>query len=66
MPEFKFKVGDRVEKVKGYKFPGVVDCAFFTQKGLDRYVVECDVPQVDGILHIYGPNDLCKTNSSKS
>jgi len=57
---FKFKEGDRVQKVKGYRFPGTIICAFTTLKGLERYAVECSVPEVDGILHLYGPNDLEK------
>ena len=53
-----FLVGDRVKKVRGYAFPGVIVAKFTTQKGYTRYVVECDVEQVSGILHIYSGKDL--------
>lgn len=55
-----FKVGDHVEKVSGYKFPGTVVAVFRNLKGEDRYVVECTVPEVAGILHIYNRNQLEK------
>lgn len=50
--------GAKVEKVKGYKWPGVVVAAFHTQAGQLRYVVECTVPEVAGALHIYAPNQI--------
>jgi len=53
-----FCVGDRVRKVKGYAFPGVVVARFKNLKGMTRYVVECDEPAVSGILHIYSQKDL--------
>lgn len=52
------KIGDRVEKVKGYKWPGVIVASFRTLKGEQRIVVECTVPEVAGALHIYSPNDV--------
>ena len=54
----KFPVGTKVQKVRGYRFPGTVIAAFITLKGRERYVVECSVPEVDGILHIYSAADL--------
>ncbi|WP_316194488.1 hypothetical protein [Bradyrhizobium sp. SZCCHNRI3052] len=52
------KVGDKVEKIKGYKWPGVVVSMFSTLKGKPRLVVECTVPEVGGALHIYNPEQL--------
>lgn len=52
------KVGDRVEKIKGYKWPGVVVSVFSTMSGSLRLVVECTVPEVAGALHIYSPEQL--------
>ncbi len=53
-------VGDRVRKREGFPFPGIVVAVFKTTAGLDRAVVECDVPEVKGILHIYRMNQLEK------
>jgi hypothetical protein len=56
-----FVIGDRVQKTRGYGWPGVVVAVFATLGGDCRVVVECDVPQVRGALHIYAPEQLCKT-----
>lgn len=53
-----FSVGDRVRKVKGYEWPGVVVAAFTTLDYKPRYVVECTVPEVAGALHIYNGEQL--------
>ena len=53
-----FNVGDRVEKISGYKWPGVVRASFTTLAGHLRLVVECTVPEVAGALHIYSPEQL--------
>lgn len=49
------KVGDRVNKSKGYKFPGTVVAVFFTTTGELRLVVEMDT---FGLLHIFNENQL--------
>ncbi len=54
----QFQVGDKVQKLKGYKFPGVVVSAYHTLAGKDRYVVECTTPEVTGCQHIYSAKDL--------
>lgn len=51
-------IGDQVEKVKGYRWPGVVVAIFETTAGKLRYVVECTVPEVAGALHIYSPEQI--------
>lgn len=52
----KFKIGDRVKKVKGeYGFPGVVVAAFTTLTGNERYVVEMDTYH---LLHIFNGEQL--------
>lgn len=53
-----FVVGDKVHKVKGYAWPGVVVSVFKTLSGQRRYVVECTVPEVAGALHIYNGDQL--------
>jgi hypothetical protein len=57
-PGQAFAQGDRVRKVKGYKFPGVVVAAFANLRGDWRYVVECTVDEVAGMLHIYNGEQL--------
>lgn len=54
------KVGDKVQKIKGYTWPGVVVAVFNNLKGDTRIVVECTVPEVAGALHIYNPEQLAK------
>lgn len=58
MLEANIKVGDTVEKINGYKWPGVVVASFTTTKGERRLVVECTVPEVAGALHIYSPDQI--------
>jgi hypothetical protein len=57
-PSLMWKVGDRVQKATGYKWPGVVVSVFDTLGGKTRVVVECTVPEVAGALHIYSPEQL--------
>jgi hypothetical protein len=54
------QVGDRVQKIQGYRWPGVVVAVFQTLGGQMRYVVECTVPEVAGALHIYAPEQIAK------
>ncbi len=54
----QFVVGDRVQKVKGYRWPGVVVSVFKTLSGARRVVVECTVEEVAGALHIYNEDQL--------
>lgn len=53
-------VGDKVRKVKGYQYPGVVVAVFTNTKGEDRYVIECTVSEVAGMLHIFNRDQLEK------
>lgn len=52
------KVGDFVQKKKGYRWPGVIVADFLTIRGDRRFVVECTVTEVAGALHIYAPEQL--------
>ena len=52
------KLGDRVERVEGYKWPGIVRAIFTTTAGEERIVVECTSDAVRGALHIYNPAQL--------
>jgi hypothetical protein len=52
------QVGDKVRKVSGYAWPGVIVAVFETLAGHTRYVVECTVPEVSGALHIYSPAQI--------
>ena len=54
----KFIPGDFVVKTRGYKYPGVVVAAFQNLSGDHRYVVECTVEEVAGMLHIYNADQL--------
>ena len=54
----KLKVGDKVEKVSGYKWPGIVVSVFDTLAGERRVVVECTTIEVAGALHIYNEKQL--------
>jgi hypothetical protein len=54
----QLKVGDKVEKVSGYKWPGIVISVFDTLAGERRVVVECTTPEVAGALHIYNEKQL--------
>jgi hypothetical protein len=53
-----FQVGDEVEKVRGYRWPGKVVAVFTTLAGERRVVVECTVPEVAGALRIYSPDQI--------
>jgi hypothetical protein len=58
MERYVMQVGAEVEKVVGYKWPGVVVAVFKTLSGETRVVVECTVPEVRGALHIYNESQL--------
>jgi hypothetical protein len=53
-----FLVGQRVKKKHGYPWPGIVVAVFKTRGGHTRIVVECRVPEVEGALHIFSPENL--------
>lgn len=57
----RLKVGDQVQKIKGYTWPGEVRAVFTNLKGDVRVVVECTVPAVAGALHIFNESQLVKT-----
>ena len=53
------EVGDRVEKAKGYSYPGIVVAKFKKVDGVEeRLVVECTEPAVQGMLHIFKEDQL--------
>lgn len=55
-------VGDEVVKIDGdVRFSGVVVAAYQTLSGKPRVVVECTVPGVAGLQHIYRPDQLRKS-----
>ena len=51
-------LGDKVEKVSGYKWPGIIVADFKTLSGERRLAVECTVEEVKGALHIYNEEQL--------
>lgn len=58
-----FKIGDRVNKAKGYSFPGYVVSVFEKLDGQVRYVVEFSSHNTDagrGMLHIFSHKDLVR------
>lgn len=50
--------GMKVEKVSGYKFPGVVLAPFYTLSGKLRYAVEAEGEGFEGMIHIFSPEQL--------
>ena len=52
------KIGDRVQKIKGYRWPGIIVADFTTLTGQRRLVVECTSPDIAGALHIYNEDQL--------
>ena len=65
------KVGDKVEKIAGYKYPGIVVAKFnklnptVTGAAQERFVVECTEPAVFGMLHIFREGQLKKVVEEK-
>jgi hypothetical protein len=57
------QIGTDVEKVSGYRFPGVIVADFITLSGQRRLVVECTNPGCEGMLHIYNPSQLKESNA---
>lgn len=55
------KIGDRVNKKKGYSFPGIVVSKFLTTEGNTRYVVEMDDHH---LLHIFNEEQLIHESKS--
>lgn len=53
--ESKFKIGDKVHKPKGYKFPGIVVSVFINTSGDVRIVAEMED---NGMLHIFSESQL--------
>lgn len=56
-PYAKFHIGDRVKKVVGYKYFGVVVSVFYTTKGELRYIVE-NTGENAGMLFIFNEDQL--------
>lgn len=52
---YKFKIGDKVYKPKGYKFPGTVVSVFRTTSDEIRVVAELED---NGMLHIFSESQL--------
>jgi hypothetical protein len=59
--DFKFKVGDKIYKPKGYKFPGTVVAVFLTTSGEKRVVAELND---NGMLHIFSETQIELENNS--
>ena len=60
------KIGDRVEKVSGYKYPGIIVAKFNKiDSGEERFVVECTASIVSGMLHIFREGQLKKGGKDK-
>lgn len=49
------KIGDKVDKSKGYTFPGIIVSKFKTTEGNLRYVVEMDTHH---LLHIFNEDQI--------
>lgn len=55
---YKFKVGDKVCKPKGYTFDGEVRSIFITKNGDVRVVAELTTSNGLGMLHIFSESQL--------
>lgn len=51
-------IGDHVNKVKGYRFPGIIVSKFQNTSGDWRYVVEATGEEYKGMLHIFNGEQL--------
>jgi len=51
----KFKINDKAEKIKGYKFPCTIVAVFQTTTGQTKVVGEMDN---NGMLHIFNESQL--------
>lgn len=58
IPDQPFKLMDRVQKRKGYSFPGIIVCSYWTLSGEPRYIVECTAEGAQGCQHIFAPEQL--------
>lgn len=52
------KIGDKVEKHSGYKYPGEIRAIFTNRAGKVRYVVEALHEDFEGMLHIFNGDQL--------
>ena len=52
--EAKMQIGDKVEKISGYRFIGTVVSVFKKVTGEERLIVE----NSDGLLHIFKEENL--------
>ena len=55
---FKFKIGDKIRKPKGYTFDGEVRSVFETINGDVRVVAELTTENGLGMLHIFSESQL--------
>lgn len=53
-----FNIGDRVRKLKGYRYPGIIVSVFKNLAGETRFVVESSIPGAEGWLHIFNGDQL--------
>ena len=54
----KFQHRDKVRKIKGYVFDGVIVSVFKNLNGDTRYVAELTTANGKGMLHIFSDTDL--------
>lgn len=60
LEDFHFEIGDFVQKVRNYPFPGIIIARGHTTHYEARYIVECTAPGVEGCLHVFGNRDLAR------
>lgn len=60
---FKYNIGDAVQKVKGYKFPGIIIGTATKLDGRLLYLVECTAEGAAGVCHIFGESDIEFSNA---
>ena len=54
----RFPLGTRVRKASGPEWRGVVVGYYSSTYTPEGLVIECTVPEVQGALHIYNPEQL--------
>ena len=66
MTIYRYPIATKVQKKTGYAYPGVIVAVFNKLNGEIRYVVECTIPEVEGMLHIFSEKDLELRESART
>ncbi len=53
-----FQLNQKVQKIRGYKFPGIIIGIATKLNGKVLYLVECTAKDAEGMCHIFSEADL--------